>query len=215
MEEVLDLYALAPDPSRPLVNLDEFSKQLLSEVAPPKAARPASANRAGTPRRHDSEYVREGSASAFMIAAPHLGLREVFVGEEGRRTALDYAAAIEFMCDVMFPEAEKIVLVQDNLNTHNPASLYKAFPAQKARRLASKIQWHHTPKHGSWLNIAECELSAMSKQCLSGRRIGHLSELQSEIAAWADNTNQKQRVVDWQFQIDDARTRLKHLYPKF
>lgn len=149
MEDVLDLYALPPDPDIPLVNLYEFSKQLLSEVAPPEPPRPAGGGKRGAVRRHDSEYVREGSASAFMIAAPHLGTREVFVAPGGRRTALDYAAAIEFMCEVMFPGVERPRLVQDNLNTRCPASLYKAFAPENARRLAAKIEWHDTPKHGS------------------------------------------------------------------
>jgi hypothetical protein len=214
MEEVLDVYGLPPDLRRPLVNLDDFSKQLLSEVAPPQAARPASGHRGGTSRRHDSEYVREGSASAFMIAAPHLGLREVFVGEEGRRTALDYAAAIEFMCDVMFPDAEKIVLVQDNLNTHNPASLYKAFPAEKARRLVSKIEWHYTPKHGSWLNIAEIEISVLARAALRGR-IPSLEKFKALIAANTAQRNADPRPVKWQFTTADARIKLHKLYPTF
>lgn len=214
MEEVLDVYALAPDPRRPLVNLDEFSKQLLSEVVPPRAARPASGDRSGTSRRHDSEYVREGSASAFMIAAPHLGLREIFVGEEGRRTALDYAAAIEFMCDVMFPEAEKIVLVQDNLNTHSAASIYKAFPAEKARRLVSKIEWHYTPKHGSWLNIAEIEISVLARAALRGR-IASLEQFRTLIAANTAQRNADPRPVKWQFTTADARIKLHKLYPTF
>jgi len=214
MEDVLDTYALAPDPDRPLVNLDEFSKQLLSEVTPAQAAKPPAGRRRGTPRRQDSEYVREGSASAFMIAAPHLGSREVFVGEEGRRTALDYAAAIEFMCDVMFPEAEKIVLVQDNLNTHSPASIYKAFPAEKARRLASKIEWHYTPKHGSWLNIAEIEISVVARAALRGR-IPSLEKFRAVIAANTAQRNADPRPVKWQFTTAEARIKLRKLYPTF
>lgn len=214
MEDVLDTYAQAPDPDRPLVNLDEFSKQLLSEVTPAQAAKPPAGRRRGTPRRQDSEYVREGSASAFMIAAPHLGSREVFVGEEGRRTALDYAAAIEFMCDVMFPEAEKIVLVQDNLNTHSPASIYKAFPAEKARRLASKIEWHYTPKHGSWLNIAEIEISVVARAALRGR-IPSLEKFRAVIAANTAQRNADPRPVKWQFTTAEARIKLRKLYPTF
>ncbi len=212
MEDVLDTYALAPDPERPLVNLDEFSKQLLSEIIPPQAAKPSGGSRRGTSRRQDSEYVREGSASAFMIAAPHLGLREVFVGQDGRRTALDYAAAIEFMCDVMFPEAKKIVLVQDNLNTHNPASIYKAFPAEKARRLVSKIEWHYTPKHGSWLNIAEIEISVLARAALRGR-IPNIEKFRGLIAANTSERNADPRPVKWQFTTADARIKLRKLYP--
>lgn len=214
MEEVLDVYALAPDPSRPLVNLDEFSKQLLSEVAPQLPAKPAKVNRGGTSRRHDSEYVREGSASAFMIAVPHLGVREIFVGKDGRRTALDYAEAIEFMCDVMFPEAEKILLVQDNLNTHNPASIYKAFPAEKARRLVSRIQWHYTPKHGSWLNIAEIEISVLARAALRGR-IPSLEKFRALITTNTATRNADPRPVKWQFTTADARIKLHKLYPAF
>jgi hypothetical protein len=214
MEDVLDTYALAPDPDRPLVNLDEFSKQLLSEVTPPRGAKPSGGCRRGTPRRQDSEYVREGSASGFIIAAPHLGLREVFVGEDGRRTALDYAAAIEFMCDVMFPEAEKILLVQDNLNTHCPASIYKAFPAEKARRLVSKIEWHYTPKHGSWLNIAEIEISVLARAALRGR-IPSLEKFRVLIAANTAQRNADPRPVKWQFTTADARIKLRKLYPTF
>lgn len=212
MEDVLDVYALPPDSNRPLVNLDEFSKQLLSEITPPQAAQPAIGDKSATPRRQDSEYVREGSASAFMIAAPLLGLREVFVGKDGRRTALDYAAAIEFMCDVMFPDAEKIVLVQDNLNTHCPASLYKAFPAEKARRLVSRIEWHYTPKHGSWLNIAEIEISVLARAALRAR-IPSLEAFEAVIASNTAQRNADPRPVKWQFTTADARIKLHRLYP--
>jgi hypothetical protein len=163
-------------------------------------------------RRHDSEYVREGSASAFMIAAPHLGMREVFVAEGGRRTALDYAAAIEFMCDVMFPNAEGIRLVQDNLNTHCPASLYKAFPAENARRLAAKIEWHYTPKHGSWLNIAEIEISVLARTALPDR-ISDLNEFEVAISANTTGRNADPKSVNWQFTTADAHIKLRRLYP--
>ena len=212
MENVLEIYALPPDPVRPLVNLDEFSKQLVSEVAPPQTAQPAKGEKPGTPRRHDAEYVREGSASAFMIAAPHLGIRKTFVGADGRRTALDYAAAIESICDDMFPDAEKIILVQDNLNTHCPASLYKAFPPEKARRLASKIEWHYTPKHGSWLNIAEIEISVLARAALHAR-ISSLAEFKCALAANSKIRNLDPRPVKWQFTSADARIKLHKLYP--
>lgn len=206
MEDILDTYALPPDPKRPLVNLDEFSKQLLSEVNPPQQARP------GKPRRQDSEYVREGSASAFMVAAPHLGIRKTHVSADGRRTALDYAAVIEMICDEMFPEAEKIILVQDNLNTHKPDSLYKAFPPEKARRLAAKIQWHYTPKHGSWLNIAEIEISVLARTALSGR-IATVEEFRSILEANSATRNADPRPVQWQFNNSEARIKLRRLYP--
>jgi hypothetical protein len=213
MEDILDVYARAPDPKRPLVNLDEFSKQLVSEVVNPLPAESSAGGKPGKRRREDAEYVREGSASAFMIAAPHLGLRKVFVGAEGRRTALDYAEAIELLCDGMFPEAEKIVLVQDNLNTHTPASLYKAFPAEKARRLTEKIEWHYTPKHGSWLNIAECEISVLARAALGGR-IESLEDFRGAVERDSERRNADPRPVDWQFTTADARRKLKHLYPK-
>ena len=158
MEDVLATYEREPDPKCPLVCLDEFSKQLLSEVAVPLCAKAATDDSKGKRERYDAEYVREGSASAFMLAMPHLGKREVFVGKGARRTALDYAEAIELLCDEVFPEAQKIILVQDNLNTHNEASLYKRFEPAKARRLAEKLEIHFTPKHGSWLNMAEIEI---------------------------------------------------------
>lgn len=212
MEDVLETYALPPDEKRPLVNLDEFSKQLVSEVAAPEHARPARDGKRGTRARHDSEYVREGVASGFMIAAPHLGLREVFVGEEGRRTALDYADAIEFICEEMFPDAEKIVLVQDNLNTHCPASLYKRFAPEKARQLASRIEWHYTPKHGSWLNIAEIEISVLSRASLK-QRIPSLEEFNTAVAANTTKRNLNPTPVKWQFNTQDARAKLRKLYP--
>jgi hypothetical protein len=212
MEEVLDTYALPPDPLRPLVCLDEFCKQLVSEVAAPLPAAPATADKGAKPRREDAEYVREGSASGFMIAAPHLGHREVFVGESGRRTAYDYAGAIGFLCDEMFPEAEEIIIVQDNLNTHTPASLYKRFAPEKARRLAAKIRWVYTPKHGSWLNIAEAEISVLVRAAL-GCRIRDLETFQRNTAADSARRNSDPRPVRWHFTTADARTKLTRLYP--
>ena len=209
---MLDTYALPPDPLRTLVCLDEFSKQLISEVAPPIPALPATGGKRGKPRREDSEYLREGSASAFMIAAPHLGRREVRVRKDARRTAKDCAEVIEFICDEMFPDAEKIALVQDSINTHCKASLYAAFPAEKARRLAKKIEWHYTPKHGSWLNIAECEISVLARAALDCR-ICSVKEFKSAIAATTEMRNADPRPVKWQFTNEDARIKLKHLYP--
>ena len=212
MEDVLATYECKPDPATPLVCLDEFSKQLLSEVAPPIRPKPAQDQEKGKRERHDAEYVREGSASAFMLAMPHLGKREIFIGEEARRTALDYAEAIEFLCDEVFPDARRIVLVQDNLNTHNEASLYKRFEPKKARRLAEKLEIHYTPKHGSWLNMAEIELSVLSRQCLTNY-FETREQLAQAIAAWERPRNASKTGIDWRFTTDDARIILKSLYP--
>jgi len=208
MESLLDLYALPPDPLRPLVSLDEFSKQLLSEVAPPVPSGP------GCDRKVDAEYVREGSASAFMIAAPHLGHREVYVGEDGRRTALDFANAVKFLCDEMLPEAKEIQLVMDNLNTHNLDSLYKRFAPAEARRLASKLRIHYTPKHGSWLNMAEIEISALSRAALD-ERIPDLKSFRAKINAAVARKNTEPAPVRWQFTTAKAREKMKAVYPEY
>jgi len=212
MEDVLATYALRPDSKRPLVCLDEFSKQLLSEIAPPLAAQSATEHSAGKRERYDAEYVREGSASAFMIAMPHLGKREVYVGKEARRTALDYAEVIEFVCDEMLPGAETIILVQDNLNTHNEGSLYKRFAPEKARRLAEKLEIHYTPKHGSWLNIAEIEISLLARSALKSR-VASRVEFEGAIKSNVSRRNQSPRPINWQFTNKDARIKLKRLYP--
>jgi hypothetical protein len=212
MEDVLATYERKPDPERPLVCLDEFSKQLLSEIAPPIGAKPASGHSKGKRKRHDAEYVREGSASAFMLAMPHLGKREVFVGKEARRTALDYAEVIEFLCDEVFPKAKSIILVQDNLNTHNEASLYKRFAPAKARRLAEKLEIHFTPKHGSWLNMAEIEISLLARSALKPR-VASRVEFESAITSNVSRRNQSPRPIDWQFTNTDARIKLRRLYP--
>ena len=212
MEDVLDVYALKPDPQRPLVCLDEFSKQLLSELSGPLAAQPSTEKSGGKRERYEAEYVREGSGSAFMIALPHLGKREVFVGKDGRRTSLDYAEAIEFLCDEVFPDIEKIVLVQDNLNTHNTASLYKRFAPDKARRLAQKLEVHYTPKHGSWLNMAEIEISLMARAALKPR-IPNLEQFRHIITANAQRRNRPPRPINWQFTTSKARIKLRRLYP--
>lgn len=206
MEGILRLYALPPDPLRPLVCLDEFSKQLLSEVTPALGPSP------GKDRREDAEYVREGSATGFMIAAPHLGTRQVYVGKDARRTSLDFADAIKFLCDEMFPEAEEIQLVVDNLNTHTTASLYKRFPPEEAARLASKIRLHFTPKHGSWLNIAEIEISVLSRSALD-LRIPDTKTFKSQIKANIERRNQSPAPVNWQFTNEHARIKLAGLYP--
>lgn len=214
MENVLDIYTREPDPYRPLVCLDEFSKQLLSEIAAPLPAQPANedSDGKGKRQRYESEYVREGSASAFMLAMPHMGRREVFVGKEARRTALDYAEAIEYLCDEIFPEAETITLVQDNLNTHNEASLYKRFAPEKARRLAAKIDINYTPKHGSWLNIAEIEISLLARAALD-RRIGSKKKFSKIIKANVVRRNRTPNPIDWQFTSADARIKLHRFYP--
>ncbi len=212
MEDVLATYERKPDPERPLVCLDEFSKQLLSEITPPINAKPASDHSRGKRKRYDAEYVREGSASAFMLAMPHLGKRELFVGKEARRTSLDYAEAIEFLCDELFPQAQSIILVQDNLNTHNEASLYKRFAPAKARRLAEKLEIHFTPKHGSWLNMAEIEISLLARSALKPR-VGSRIEFEEAIKSNVSRRNQSPRPINWQFTNSDARIKLKRLYP--
>jgi hypothetical protein len=212
MEDVLATYERKPERACPLVCLDEFSKQLLSEVAPPIRPKPAQDQEKGKRERHDAEYVREGSASAFMLAMPHLGKREIFIGEEAHRTALDYAEAIEFLCDEVFPDARRIILVQDNLNTHNVASLYKRFEPTKARRLAEKLEIHYTPKHGSWLNMAEIEISLLARSALKAR-VASRVEFEKAVKSNVSRRNQKPRPIDWQFTNKDARIKLKRLYP--
>jgi hypothetical protein len=206
MEDVLDVYRRPHDPKRPVVCLDETSKQLTIETRAPIVAAP------GRPARHDYEYERNGTAALFMIFTPLEGRRRVEVRE--RRTAVDYAHVLKEIADVDFSDAEKIVLVQDNLNTHKPASLYQAFPAAEARRLAKRFEWHYTPKHGSWLDMAESELSVLSSQCLD-RRIPNIESLTAEVASWTGERNAKAVKADWQFTTDDARIKLKRLYPQF
>jgi len=206
MEDVLEVYQRPHDPQRPLVCLDETSKQLIVETRAPIPAKP------GRKARHDYEYERNGVANLFMVFAPLEGWRHVKVTD--RHTAIDYAHLLRDLSDVHFPNAVKIVLVQDNLNTHKPASLYEAFPAPAARRLVERFEWHYTPKHGSWLNIAENELSSMTRQCVAGRRMPDTARLASETAAWAEDVSVKQRTVDWQMKLDDARCKLKSVYPK-
>jgi hypothetical protein len=206
MEDVLDVYQRPHDPGRPVVCIDETTKQLLKETRQPVTMQK------GRPQRVDYEYERNGTASIFMIFAPLEGRRDALVTE--RHTAIDYAHALKHVADEMFPHAEKIVLVQDNLNTHKPASLYQAFAPREARRLNERFEWHYTPKHGSWLDMAESELSVLSSQCLE-RRIGDLESLRGEVAAWAADRNKNQAKADWQFTTDDARVKLKALYPTF
>jgi DDE superfamily endonuclease len=204
MEDVLEVYTRRHDPARPLVCLDETSKQLIAETRTPLPMQP------GQPARHDYEYARNGTANLFMLFAPLEGWRHVKVTD--RRTARDYAQVLKELSDLHFPQAQKIVLVQDNLNTHAPASLYEAFPPAEARRLVERFEWHYTPKHGSWLDMAEAELAILSSQCLD-RRIPDQAELQAEVAAWLAHRNENHRKADWRFQTQDARVKLKHLYP--
>jgi hypothetical protein len=204
MEDVLAVYCRLRDPKRPLVCLDEASKQLLKEMRTPLPMKP------GQPARHDYEYERNGTANIFMMFAPLEGWRHAKVTE--RRTAVDYAQALKDLADSHFPDADKIVLVNDNLNTHKPASLYEAFPAPEARRLVERFEWHYTPKHASWLDMAESELSVLASQCLA-RRIPDMQTLIDEIAAWEKDRNKHNSKADWQFSTADARIKLKQLYP--
>ena len=206
MEDVLALYALPYDPARPLIVMDEKPLQLLGDKRQPH---PMTSHH---PLREDSEYVRHGTCSIFMWAEPLKGWRRANALEH--RTREDWAHQVETLLTIDYPDAEKIILVMDNLNTHNIASLYEAFPPEKAFGLAQRLQIHHTPKHGSWLNIAEIELSCMTRQCL-GRRISNLDTLNHELAAWQAATNTDQRQVDWQFTTKDARVKLRHLYPTY
>ena len=206
MEDVLAVYQRPRDADCPVVCLDETSKQLIGETRAPIEAEP------GRPARYDYECRRNGTANLFMLFAPLEGWRHVEVTD--RHTGVDYAHLLKQLADDFFPDARKIVLVQDNLNTHKPASLYEAFPASEARRLAERFEWHCTPKHGSWLNMAESELSVVSSQCLD-RRIPDKESLTSEIAAWQAARNTKHTKADWQFTTADARIKLKRLYPAF
>ena len=189
-----------------MVCLDETSKQLISETRAPIPATP------GRKTRHDCEYERHGVANLFMMFAPLEGWRHVKVTD--RHAAVDYAQVLRELSDTHFPNAAKIVLVQDNLSTHTPASLYAAFPAAEARRLVERFEWHYTPKHGSWLDMAESELAVLATQCLD-RRIPDKATLIQEVAAWQDNRNKRHVKADWQFTTTDARVKLKRLYPQF
>lgn len=204
MEDVIEGYPRPVDPLRPLVCFDESGKELQDHARPPVPAKP------GDPARIDSEYVRQGSANIFLWTAPHLGRRGVTVTE--RRTASDWAEAMRRLAEVDFPDAERIVLVLANLNTHSPAALYATFPPDVARRIRAKLELPFTPKHGSWLNIAECELSVLRRQCLM-RRIPDRATLTREVTAWQDNRNHRQTGVSWHFTTPDARIKLRRLYP--
>jgi DDE superfamily endonuclease len=206
MEDVLDLYQEPYDPSRPVVCMDETSKQLVAETRIPIPAGP------GRPHRIDYEYERKGAANIFMFAEPLRGWRWATVSE--RRTRVDWAQAVGDLLEVHYPSAKLVRLVMDNLNVHSVASLYEAFPPEEARRLIKRLEVRHTPKHGSWLNVAEIELRALSIQCIS-RRIADIRILSREVKAWEKDRNRRSVEVDWQFKTADARIRLKHLYPEF
>ena len=205
MEDILEVYHRPYDPKYPLVCMDEQSKQLIKETHVPLPGRP------GAPLCFDHEYERNGTANIFMFVAPNECWRRVEVTES--RTAIDWANEIRQLVDYDFPEAEKIILVMDNLNTHEIASLYKAFPPSEARRLTEKLEIHHSPKHGSWLNIAEIELSALTRQCLD-RRIPDMWTLCAETFAWEQDRNETQTGVDWRFTTENARVKLSRFYPK-
>lgn len=206
MEDVLEGYTRPYDPRRPQVCLDETSRQLVGETRAPLPPAP------GRPARYDPEYVRNGVVNLFMLTEPLRGWRHVRVSQQ--RTRLDWASCIQELVDVHYPDAEQIVLVMDQLNTHSPASLYEAFPPAEAKRLADKLEIHHTPKHGSWLNMAEIELSIIQRQCLD-RRLGDRDTIEREVDAWVNDRNASVATIDWRFTTDDARIKLKRLYPAF
>lgn len=206
MENVLDTYAQAYDPVHPVLCMDEQPVQLIGEARVPI---PATKEH---PKRVDYEYERLGTASIFMFAEPLSGFRQATA--RPHRTKVDWATELAHLLDTRYADCNWVTLVCDNLNTHTIGAFYEAFDAETARAYVQRLRFVYTPKHGSWLNVAECELSCLTSQCLRGRRIGDLSVLQTEIGIWSDKTNAKQRGVDWQFKIDNARHKLKRLYPK-
>lgn len=206
MEDVLEVYHLPYDSECPVICMDEKPFQLLDDARKPIPMKPAK------PLREDSEYVRHGTCSIFIFTEPLAGWR--YVSVRPRRTKIEWAEQVREMLDVHYPSAPKIRLVMDNLNTHSIASLYEAFEPETALRLAKRLEIHYTPKHGSWLNIAEIELSVMTRQCLA-RRIPSMEELASELTEWESARNASQRGIDWQFTTEDARIKLKRLYPQF
>ena len=206
MEDVLEIYSRPYNPLIPVLCMDEQPIQLLNETRTPI---PATQNH---PERVDYEYERAGTASIFMFTEPLAGKREVSV--RSHRTKVDWAIEMEQLLRTQYANTEKIILVCDNLNTHTRGAFYEAFPAEKAREIVQKIEFHYTPKHGSWLNIAECELSAMTSQCVKNRRFDNIEFLTQETQAWAKKTNQMQKGVNWQFSIAKARDKLKSIYPK-
>ena len=206
MEQVLDLYQKPYDPDCPVVCMDEQPVQLVKETRSPMAATKK------RPRRVDYEYERAGTASVFLFSEPLAGWRQATA--RARRTKVDWALEVAGLLEGRYAECEKITLVSDNLNTHTKGAFYEVFEPTRARQLVRRIEFCHTPKHGSWLNIAENELSSMTRQCLRRRRIGELKTLHDEVSAWSTDVNGRQRGVDWQMKVDDARCKLKSVYPK-
>lgn len=206
MEEVLDIYAKPYDPEHPVLCMDEQPVQLIKETREPI---PATAKH---PRRVDYEYERAGTANIFMFTEPLSGWREATARDS--KTKVDWAREMARLLEGRFKECKTVTLVSDNLNTHTKGAFYEAFPPERARALVRRIEFCHTPKHGSWLNVAENELSSITRQCVGGRRIGDLKTLREQIAAWSNDVNRTQRGVDWQMKIDDARCKLRSVYPK-
>jgi len=206
MEDVLDTYCLPYDPDWPVLCMDEQPVQLLKETRTPIAAT------LNHPRRVDYEYERAGTASVFMFTEPLIGWRQVSTREH--RTKVDWAIEMADLLNGRYAKAKKVILVCDNLNTHTKGAFYEVFPPEEARRLVERIEFHFTPKHGSWLNIAENELSSMTGQCLKDRKMTDIDMLRKETSAWATNSNEKQRGVNWQFKVENARQKLRSLYPK-
>jgi hypothetical protein len=204
MEDVLDLYAEPDDPLRPRVCFDECPYQMVSETRVPLPARP------GRIQRYDYEYKREGTCNLFMFVQPERGWRHVSVTE--RRTAQDFAQCMKDLVDVYYPDAHVVRVVLDNLNTHTPAALYETYEPAEARRIARRLEFHYTPKHGSWLNMAEAEFAVLSRQCLD-RRLGNVQVVQSELAAWEHQRNDVHAMINWCFTVADARIKLERLYP--
>ena len=205
MEDVLELYAEPDDPTQPRVNFDECSVELHKDVRPPEPAGP------GQPARIDYEYERNGTANLFVVVDPTAGRRHVTVTE--RRTRADFAQQMKALCDDLYPDADRVRVVLDNLNTHTAGSLYEAFAPAEARRLAAKLEFHYTPKHASWLNMAELELSVLARQCLS-RRIPDSATLAAEVKAWQDARNRDRVRINWCFKVADARKKMRRVYPQ-
>ena len=203
-EDVLELYAEADDPKRPRVNFDECSVELHKDSRPPEPVGP------GRPARIDYEYERNGTANLFVVVDPHAGRRHVTVTE--RRTKADFARQMKALCDDLYPDADRVRVVLDNLNTHTAGALYEAFEPAEARRLAAKLEFHYTPKHASWLNMAELELSVLARQCLS-RRIPDAATLAAEVQAWQDARNRDRVRIEWCFKVADARKKMARVYP--
>ncbi len=204
MEDVLSVYAAAPDPARPVVCFDELPYQLRDHARPPLPAQP------GVPRREDYEYVRQGTCNLFGVFEPHAGQRQITVTE--RRTAVDFAEQMRMLVDEWYPQATVVRVVLDNLNTHTGAALYEAFAPHEARHILARIEWHYTPKHGSWLNQMEIEWSVLTRQCLD-RRLGSIEAVRQEVGAWEGKRNAARATVQWRFGVDEARVKLARLYP--